>query len=289
MHVSLTGIPRSAGVLAVVAMCGLFSATVRADDYSLSDPVPDSDLRPFCTDRPTKNTGPCSIDAGHFQIESDIFNATFDHEDGVTTDTYVYTDPNLKLGLTDDTDVELSVAPFTQVDTHDQKTGTHETLSGFGDMFVHLKTNFAGNAGGDFGFAIDPFVKIPTAPNEIGNGAFEGGLPVPMQFGLSDTWSLSATPELDVLKDNVGEGHHASFQMPVGLTYAVSSTTTLSGEVWGNFNEDPSGNTNQYSVDFAATWQPPGTKDFQLDCGINFGLNKNTPATQAYVGVSKRW
>jgi Putative MetA-pathway of phenol degradation len=281
---------RRARLLAVALVCTSFSIAARADDdYSLFNPVPDSDLRPFCTDRPTKNTGACSVDAGHFQIESDIFNATFDHEDGVTTDTYLYTNPNLKLGLTDNTDIELNAAPFEQVVIHDHNTHTSETFSGFGDMFVHLKVNFAGNSGGDFGIAIDPYVKIPTASDQIGNGVVEGGLPVPMFLGLSDTLSLSATPELDVLKDNAGDGHHASFQVPVGLTYAVSSTTTLSGEVWGNFNDDPSGNVNQYSVDFAATWQPPGTKDFQLDCGINFGLNKNTPGMQAYVGVSQRW
>ncbi len=276
----------SAGALTLAL---LFAGVARADDYSLSDPVPDSDLRPFCTDRPTKNTGACSVDAGHFQIESDIFNATFDHEDGVTTDTYLYTNPNFKLGVTDNTDIELNFAPFEQVVIHDHNTQTSETLSGFGDMFVHLKVNFAGNSGGDFGIAIDPYLKAPTASDHMGNGVVEGGLPVPMFFALTDTLQLSATPEIDALKNAADDGHHALFQMPLGLTYSISPTTTLSGEVWGSFNDDPSGNTNQYSVDFAATWQPPGTKDLQLDCGINFGLNKNTPGTQAYVGISKRW
>jgi hypothetical protein len=279
----------AARIGAMVWACCLMGASARADDYSLFDPVPDSDLRPFCTDRPTKNTGPCSIDAGHFQIESDIFNVTTDHEDGVTTDTYVFTNPNLKFGLTDNTDVELNVAPYTEVVIHDDKTGAKKTLSGFGDVFMHLKMNFAGNAGGDFGIAIDPFVKFPTASDQIGNGAFEGGLPVPMQFALSDTLALSATPELDILKNAGDDGHHASFQLPLGLTYAASSNFTFSGEVWGNFDQDPAGSSNQYSLDFAATWQPPDTKDLQLDVGVNFGLNKNTPDTQAYVGISKRW
>lgn len=267
----------------------LFAGAAQADDYSLSDPVPDSALRPFCTDRPTKNTGPCTIDAGHLQIESDVFNATFDHEDGVTTDTYVYTNPNLRLGLTDNTDVELSFAPLVEITVHDARTHLRQTFSGFGDLVAHFKMNFAGNAGGDFGFAIDPYVKLPTASDEIGNGAFEGGLPLPMQFGLSDVLSLSVTPEFDVLKNALDDGHHASFQMPVGLTYAVSSSVTLSGEVWSNFDRHPAGSANQYSADFAATWQPPATKDLQFDVGVNFGLNRNTPDTQAYVGISKRW
>ena len=44
-------------------------------------------LRPFCTDRPTKSDGACTVDAGHFQIESDLFNATPQRSQGVTTDT----------------------------------------------------------------------------------------------------------------------------------------------------------------------------------------------------------
>lgn len=273
----------------LVAMFGVASTAALADDYSWSNPVPDDSLRPFCTDRPTKNTGPCTIDAGHFQLESDIFNYTNDRQGAVTTDTYVFTNPNLKFGLTDNTDIELSVAPYTEVVMHDHATGTTQTLSGFGDVFVHFKMNFAGNAGGDFGIAVDPFLKIPTASDAIGNGSFEGGLPVPMQFALSDALSLSATPELDILKNDLNDGHHASFQMPLGLTYAVSPNFTFSGEVWGDFNSDPAGSSSQYSVDFAATWQPPDTKDLQFDVGLNLGLNNNTPNTQAYVGISKRW
>jgi hypothetical protein len=77
--------------------------------------------------------------------------------------------------------------------------------------------------------------------------------------------------------------------MPLGLTYAISSNFTFSGEVWGDFDQDPAGASNQYSVDFAATWQPPDTKDLQFDVGLNLGLNNNTPNTQVYVGISKRW
>jgi Putative MetA-pathway of phenol degradation len=284
---SPTTLHRAALACAVMGIA--LASAARADDYSAFDPVPDSDLRPFCTDRPTKGTGVCTVDAGHVQIESDIFNATFDRQDGVTTDTYVYTDPTIKLGITDDTDVEASLAPFTQTIVRDRAAGTRDTVAGFGDLYLRVKTNFAGNSGGDFGFAVEPYLKLPTASDAIGNGALEGGMLVPLSYALSDTLSLGATPELDVLKNALDDGRHAAFQMPVSLTAALSATTTLSGELWMNVDGDPSATTRQYSADVAATWQPPGTKDLQLDCGVNFGLNKSTPDTQAYVGVSKRW
>lgn len=280
----------SAAILSSTALaCVALSTAARADDYSLFNPVPDDSLRPFCTDRPTKNTGVCTIDAGHFQIESDIFNATFDRQDGVTTDTFLFTNPNLKLGLTDNTDIELNFAPYEVESVTERGSRSEDSFSGFGDMFLHLKVNFAGNSGGDFGIAIDPYLKAPTASDHLGNGSVEGGLPVPMSFAINSALQLSVTPELDILKDAASDGHHAQFQMPVGLTYSISSTVTLSGEVWGAFNNDPLDETNQYSADFAATWQPPGTKDLQLDVGANFGLNKNTPGTQVYAGISKRW
>ncbi len=45
-------------------------------DYSVFSPTPTGELRSLCTDRPTKSTGPCTVDAGHWQVESDIYNFT---------------------------------------------------------------------------------------------------------------------------------------------------------------------------------------------------------------------
>ena len=260
-----------------------------ASTYTLFDPVPDDQLRPFCTDRPTKGTGPCTVDAGHIQIESDIFNATFQDSGGITTDTFVYTSPNVKLGIADDMDVELNISPLVDVTIHDHKTGTRSEISGFGDVFLRWKTSFAGNAGGSFGVAFDPFVKLPTAPSGIGNGAVEGGAVVPLQFSWGEVWSLSLAPELDVLKNQDDDGRHAAGVVELGLTRALSPQLGVSAELWGEVDGDPSGTTTQDSFDVAATWQPPGSTDLQFDAGANFGLNANTPASQLYIGISHRF
>jgi hypothetical protein len=41
-------------------------------DYSLFNPTPEADLRSFSTDRPPKANSPYTVDAGHFQYETDI-------------------------------------------------------------------------------------------------------------------------------------------------------------------------------------------------------------------------
>jgi hypothetical protein len=260
-----------------------------AGEYSLFNPVPDDALRPFCTDRPTKGTGPCTVDAGHLQIESDIFNATLQNSDGVVTDTYLYTNPNFRLGLAQNLDVELNFSPDVEVVTHDHSTGEQTNVSGFGDMFLRVKTSLVGNGQGTFSAALDPYLKLPTAPSTIGNGALEGGLVVPLQYALSEAWSLSLVPEVDVLKNQIDDGRHAAPVVALSISRAVSAEVSASAEYWESTNFDPYGTVEQQSFDLAATWQPPGTRDLQVDAGANFGLNTRTPAAQLYAGVSHRF
>lgn len=277
-------------------VCIVVASAARADDgaspasgYSLFDPVPDAAMRPFCTDRPTKGTGPCTVDAGHLQIESDIVNVTFQNSGDIDTDTYVYTSPNIRLGISSNTDVELNISPFVEVQTNDRRTGQRTDISGFGDMFLRVKTSLVGNGVGDFSAALDPYLKVPTAPIGIGNGVVEGGLVAPLQFALSDVWSLSLVPEIDVLKNDADDGRHAAGVVALGITRAVTAQISASAELWADVNGDPSGVATQQSFDLAATWQPPGTVDLQLDIGANLGLNANTPGSQFYAGVSHRF
>lgn len=276
--------------------CSVWPWAVHANDanssaaaYSLFDPVPDDQMRPFCTDRPTKGTGPCTVDAGHIQIESDILNVTFQNSDGVVTDTYVYTSPNVKLGITNDVDVELNVSPFVDVQIHDHRTGQRSEISGFGDMFLRVKTSLVGNGAGSFSAAFDPYVKLPTAPIGVGNGAVEEGAVVPLQFALSNVWSLSVVPEVDVLKNADDNGRHAAGVVAIGITRALSAQLGATAEYWINEDGEPQDTITQESFDVAVTWQPPGTTDLQFDAGANFGLNANTPAVQIYFGISHRF
>lgn len=202
-----------------------------AADYSLFSPVPDQDMRAFCTDRPTKGTGPCTVDAGHLQIESDIFNATFQDADGISTDTYVYTSPNFRLGLTDTVDAEVNISPFVDIVAKDERTGAKMHASGFGDTVLRIKTSLAGNGGGDFSAAFDPWLKLPTAASGVGNGAVEAGAVLPVQFTFSEAWSLSAVPEVDLLKNANDGGRHAAGVMELGLTRTVSETVTATAEL----------------------------------------------------------
>jgi hypothetical protein len=273
----------------VFVVSGACARIVDTSSSSLFGPAPDEALRPFCTDRPTKGRGPCTVDSGHLQIESDIFNVTLQNSDGVVIDTYLYTNPNFRLGLTDRVDVELNFAPYAEVVTHEHATGARTDATGFGDTFLLVKTSLAGNGQGTFSAALDPFVKIATAPLTIGNGVVEGGMVVPLQYALSNLWSLSFVPEVDVIKDQLREDRHAACVAALSITRAVSSQVSASAEYWENTNFDPSGTAQQQSFDVAGTWLPPGAHDLQFDAGANFGLNRETPGAQFYLGISHRF
>src|ERR1700681_4588156 len=45
-------------------------------NYSLYNPVPDDQMRPFSSDRPGKTHSSLTVDAGHIQVESDFINYT---------------------------------------------------------------------------------------------------------------------------------------------------------------------------------------------------------------------
>ena len=69
--------------------------------------------------------------------------------------------------------------------------------------------------------AVSPFVKIPTAKRSIGNGKWEGGMVVPIQYSFSKSVALSLTPEVDWSADMDGHGHHATMVQVANLGWRL--------------------------------------------------------------------
>ncbi len=283
--------------LILLAACGvaLATGTAQADPvpatdtaaHSLFNPTPDSALRGLCTDRPTKSTGPCTVDAGHWQVEVDAYDVTWDRTDGVQTRTTVTANPTLKLGLTDALDVEASYAPRVEVTT--TTGGTTTRAASGGDLVLRAKYNLVGNSGGNLAAAVSPFIKLPTAGRQIGNGAVEGGVVAPVQLTLSNGLQLLIDPELDLLQNASGHGNHLNLVNLISVSRPLSPTLTLSAEIWSDANFEPLKTVTQTSLDLGLAWIPKAMPSVQLDGGVNFGLNRSTPDVQVYAGISHRF
>jgi hypothetical protein len=256
--------------------------------YTLFNPTPDDQMRPFCTDRPTKANVPCTVDAGHFQYESDIINWTYAHTDGVTVNEYLVPNPTFKVGLTNTMDLELNIAPVETISASGPLG--KQSLTGVSNLIVRTKVSVAGPEGGDFQATILPYLELPAAKPGIGNKAVEGGVIAPILFALPQDFTLVFDPEVDILRNAENAGRHANFQNLVNLSHALSDSVTGYIELWGQVNNDPAGTTKQASLDLALAWLVwPNLPNLQFDIGTNIGLTSMTPKIQAYIGVSQRF
>ena len=239
----------------------------------------------ICTDRPGKATAVCTAPAQRFQLETDLVSGSFLRQGGVTTDTYFVTNPNLKYGVSKDWDLEAQIAPYVVVRTHD-KFGAGDVVGGVSDLILRAKHRFDVPSE-TVSVALLPFVKAPTARRGVGNGAWEGGVLLPVGVQLSPAWSLALTPELDVVKDDVGGGRHLTHVEVAALSRSLPANVVLSAELWGSWSYDPGRTVRQGSFDLTLAWTP--IPSVQWDVGLNLGLTRATPGAEAYIGVAKRF
>ncbi len=253
-------------------------------DYTLFNPTPDADMRSFNTDRPPKANSPYTVDAGHFQYETDIAVFGYGNSDGVQTHDWVVVDPTLKLGLTNTIDAELQITPYESVAT--TSAGVTSSVSGIGDTVARLKINVLGDDRGAVAVALLPYVKIPTAQSGLGNGSVEGGLILPISISAPGGFTVIVMPEGDYLKDAVGSGYHVAFDFLINVSHALDPRWTWYSEI---FTTQSFQTQYQpiYTLDAALTCAL--TPNLQLDFGGNFSLNGVAPRTQLYAGLSQRF
>lgn len=247
------------------------------------EPPPGAISAPICADRPGKGTATCTAPAGHWQVEVDAADLTHDRSGAIASDLGIFAAANVKYGVSDRFDVELALPPW-----ESNRTGGGPATSGFGDAVARAKLALTAQDS-PVTVALDPYLKLPTARRDLGNGAYEGGLVAPASVSLPFQASLGLSPEVDWLQNANGHGRHVNFAGALGLGVPLGPGLTGGLELWGALNEDPGGWTRQASGDLSLAWIPPAAPSLQLDGGLNFGLNRATPDIQAYVGVSRRF
>ncbi|MDF3057653.1 MAG: hypothetical protein K0R17_1868 [Rariglobus sp.] len=272
-------LPALLSVSASVAM-----AQTDKSAYTLFNPTPRDQMRELSTDRPDQTESPYSVDAGHWQIEFDFANYTYDREAGVRSETWNVAPVNVKLGLTNSTDVQFVFDSYSRERV--RAAGATTTTRDWGDLTIRVKHNFWGNDGGDTAFAAMPFVKIPLKMGDSGNDLVEGGLILPLAVALPRGWGMGLMTEFDLLADATGNDRHLEWINTITFSHDITSRL-------GGYVEFVSAHSYEDGADWTAQADVGLTyainADTQLDGGCNFGVTHNAPDVQPFIGLTLRY
>jgi hypothetical protein len=265
----------------------IFAAETESADksqFNIWNPTPRDLMREMSTDRPDKTESPYTVDAGHFQIESDVVSYSKDRESGTRVDSWSFLNSNLKVGLCNNSDLQIVVPTYSSVRT--RSAGATQRDSGFGDLVTRLKINFWGNDGGKTAFGAMPFVKFPTAQEDLGNGAFEGGIIFPLAVELPHEWGMGAMTQFDFAEDGDGSGHHPEFINTITFGHGIVGNLAGYVEFFSLVSTDKDSDwigTFDMGVTYALT------DDIQLDGGVNIGVTRSADDVNPFLGISWRF
>ncbi len=236
-------------------------------------PCPAAELRPLSTDRPDTTESPHTVDAGHFQFEMEIANRTRNGRERE----FSLGELNSKIGLGPSTDLQV-VTPFY---THVRDGG-----EGFGDVEIRLKHNLWGNDDGPTALAVMPFIKLPTANGDLGNGEFEGGLIVPFGFEGPAGWDCAVMAEVDLEADDEGSGHHLVGVTSATTSHGLTENTGIFFELVSVLSAESESDWEAY-FNTGMTWAV--TPTWQLDGGIRVGLTSASTDFTPFLGMSSKF
>ena len=211
------------------------------------------------------------MDAGHFQLELDYANFTYDAPNSergkVESEDYQLAPMNVKVGVLNNVDFQLVLSPCQWQRIEDKTTGGVEHQSGFGDITPRVKVNLIGNDSGFFALGIIPFVKFPTAQDSLGNGAYEGGVGIPYAFNVPN-WDVGLQTTVSCDRDDLGSGYHAEIDDSISIGHAVFGKLEYHVEFF-------SGVSTEQKSDWVGTF----------DTWFTYQANKNLILDAAYISA----
>ncbi len=258
--------------------------------YTLFRPTPTALLREMNPDRPDKTESPFTVDAGHFQLELDFLNYSYDRHNAARDDTRVQAwgvaPLNLKVGLGNSTDLQFIVQHYNRVRTSSNSAGRVTRAADFGDFTTRLKVNLWGNDGGPTALGLMPYVKWPTARGQLGNGSVEGGLILPMAVELPYGWDAGGMAQFDLVRDATGPRYHLEFVQSVTFGHRIVGKLAGYVEFYSSFSAER-GAAWVATADVGLTYSL--TANLKIDAGVNFGVTRAADDLALFTGLSWRF
>jgi hypothetical protein len=247
------------------------------------------DLRDLTTDRPDVTESPYTVDAGHIQIESTLFGYTRSRSDaaGVVTDSFEIATTNLRIGLTENLEVDVVWQPYGIAD----RRGEGGAARGIGSVDLRAKLNLWGNDGpakpGDTALALLPYVTLPTdGDNGIGESEVAFGLIVPLAIELGGGFGLGLNAAANFTRPANDPTYDAAVLTSASLAYEWTGRLgTYAEVVWEFSRAGPEGDV--VTLDTGLTYAI--SENWQLDAGINIGVTRAADPIAPFIGISARF
>jgi hypothetical protein len=260
---------------------------VDRSQYNLFNPTPPAQMRDFTPDRPNVTDGPYTVDPGHFLLEVGLFEYARDryNNERARLDGFAFGDTNIRLGVTNDAEVDVLFTAFSYTQIKDKDTGAKLKQYGFSDLTLRSKINLFGDDAGPFAIGLIPFVTFPTGQDGVGNRGFAGGVGVPVQFALPGDFQLGIETIVQT-NHEAGGGSHFDYLNSISLGHAINKKLSTYVELATDVN------TAAHigwigTVDTALIYQP--INNWQLDAGVNIGVTKAANDLFTFIGAAWRY
>jgi hypothetical protein len=288
IYIAATKSVASIGMLLATMTCVLGSDK---SQYSLIDPTPERLLRDMTTDRPDTTESPFTVDAGRFQIETNVFGFSRSRPiaSGTIIDTYEFATTNIRVGLTSNAEVNLVWQPYGVVRSQASDPFASFRHSGVGGLDVRAKLNLWGNDAfdkpGSSALALLPFVTLPFNKNNgVGPEHVEGGLIIPWAISLPNNFGLGLNIGAQFVRGEGVSSYRPEYLTSASISYSWNDTFGTYYEVAAQF-----GGSDGDIVVLGTGFTYKLGKHVQFDAGVNFGVTSAADRVRPFVGLSTRF
>lgn len=278
-------------LLSLIAASASAETAPAAKTYSpLFAPVAIEDRNALSVDRSNFTYSPLGINSGVFQLETSIVEYTQDDKipgvDGQLKQ-FAFGTTSLRFGMTKNFEAQLITTAHVTARFKDA-TGAVTQDDGFGDTLLQTRYTVAGNDGEKVGFALIPYVKLPTNTLDFFNDKLEYGLQAPVSYTVNDKVSALASVGFDLNYDTASVNSYDLNPFASAVVwYTATPDLFLFAEIYGK-------KFTGWGKDDLLSWVGTGgvyqfTKDTALDFGVNLGLSEIAPDVYTRVGFTVRF
>jgi hypothetical protein len=270
------------GITSLIPFCSSAQQPTNVK-YSLFHPVPKEKMREMETDRPGITESPYTIDAGHYQYETDLLNYEKVSTETSVQKTLLINHFNLKVGLTNNLALQLGFESFGSHKETDLSTGEQKIDKGIGNLNIRVKQNLIGNARGTFAASVLPYINVPTSKYQP-DSRFEYGIIVPMELKLPKDWKLSMQLEGNRLMGKESAALHTAILQSLTISHDLVKDLEGMAETYYTYDfKDKS-----WSNFLNAALQYDIGENVKIDVGLSYGLQQDAEKTY-YLGMAFRF